>query len=280
MTGQKQENILEMLLAVVPYLCQILGEESVLTIADLEKQLFISQGKKLKLPVKPGDEIKEGSITYACVKSGEIVSKKIPAEVYGVPYIGKGIPVRSQNGDLIGSINLGIPIETQESINNMAVELNDFIEKINMTSCNLMSVSEELASAAQMLAGNTSNIETDVKEMDSVIDLINEVSDRTHLLGINAAIEAARAGDKGRGFNVVAEEIRNLANRAKASVKEIDKNLKHIQDTILYFGTEAGKISAVSQEQAATTGELSANMETIEAMAKNLARIAEELVNK
>jgi len=275
---EAQENKLQRLIELSPYLHQILGEDALMTIADTKQQLFVAQGQKLQLPVKAGDPIKPGSITDLCLKSGKLEIQKIPANVYGVPYIGKGIPVTDESGQIIGGINLGIPIAIQEIVTDMALELSNFTSTMNTTSSNLMSASEELAATAQQLADNTAGIEKDIKKMDTVIELIKEISDQTHLLGLNAAIEAARAGEHGRGFNVVAEEIRKLASRTHNSVKEIGQDLKRIQETILSFNTYTQEISAVSEEQAATTQEMSATMEKISKMAEELFQVAEELV--
>ncbi|WP_051273262.1 methyl-accepting chemotaxis protein [Desulfotruncus alcoholivorax] len=272
-------NNLQALLKVAPYLHQIVGLDNVFTLAGTEKYLCVYQGTKLKLPVNDGDPIKAGSIADTSLKSGKTTVKRIPKEVLGTPYIGKGIPVTDDTGNVIGAIAIGISIETQEKISNMAVDLNAFLGNISTTSSNLMSASEELAATAQELADNTSGIEKDIKDMDSVIALIKEVSSQTHLLGLNAAIEAARAGDQGRGFNVVAEEIRKLASKTNTSVKEIGDKLKHIQETVLGFATHTHEISAVSQQQAATTEEIAANMEKIRAMAEELAQISEQMLN-
>ena len=268
---------LELLIKAAPYLHQVVGEDCFFSLADREKYIYVTQGKKLQLPLQKGDQIKEGSIAGTSFKAGKRVTKRIPKEVYGTPYIGLGIPVFNGDGPAIGAIAIAKPIDTQEKVSVMAEELSNSMENISTVSSNLMSASEELAATAQNLSENTSGIEKDIKDMDTVIALIKEVSDQTHLLGLNAAIEAARAGEHGRGFNVVAGEIRKLAAKTQSSVKEISNKLKHIQETVFGFTTQTHEISAVSQQQAASTEEITASMQKIETMAEDLARLSEEL---
>jgi len=275
---QLTSDNLQMLVHLAPYLHQILGEESVLTITDRERYLYMGQGTKLTLPVKSGDSFTEGSMAHTTMKAGQKVVKRVPKEVLGTPYIGLGIPVHDGDGRFIGAIAIGKPIEIQEKVSAMAEELSSSMENISTVSSGLMSASEQLAATAQELAENTSGIEKDIKEMDNVIALIKEVSDQTHLLGLNAAIEAARAGEHGRGFNVVAGEIRKLAAKTQNSVKEIGDKLKHIQETMLNFTTQTHEISAVSQQQAASTEEITASMQKIESMAEDMARLSEDLL--
>ena len=92
--------------------------------------------------------------------------------------------------------------------------------------------------------------------MDSITKLIREISDQTNLLGLNAAIESARAGEHGRGFSVVAEEIRKLATRTKDSVKQINEEMKKISDSVGEIALNIQQIAAASEEQAAISGEV------------------------
>ena len=97
----------------------------------------------------------------------------------------------------------------------------------------------DISSGAQQIAATSSSmeetamsLEAHVGDINKIIRFINEVSNQTNLLGLNAAIEAARAGDHGRGFAVVAEEVRKLSASSAQSVKEIRQLLTNIEQVI------------------------------------------------
>ncbi|MCL6611983.1 MAG: chemotaxis protein [Peptococcaceae bacterium] len=271
------ENDLTHLLKVTRYLRQVLGDDPSFSLSDTEKYIYHSPSERLKLGLKAGDAIKPGSIAETCIKTGERVVKNIPREVMGTPFIGIGIPIKDDDR-VIGTIAIGIPVDTQEKVSRMAVDLNSSLAGIIDSSNNLMSASEQLAAAAQELARNTSEISGEIREMDQVIELIKEVSDQTHLLGLNASIEAARAGDQGKGFNVVAEEIRKLAAKTNSSVKDISGKLKKIQETVLDLSARIQQVSSVSQHQASSAGEIASRIDQLGTMSGELAKLADELV--
>lgn len=271
------ENDLTHMLKVAHYLRQVLGEDPSYSVSDTERYIYHSPSERLKLGLKAGDPIKPGSIAETCIKTGQRVIRTIPREVMGTPFTGIGIPI-FEGKNVIGTIAIGIPIDTQEKVSQMAENLNNSLGGIIISSNNLMSASEQLAATAQELAQNTSGISSDIREMDNVIALIKEVSDQTHLLGLNAAIEAARAGDQGRGFNVVAEEIRKLASKTNSSVKDISGKLKKIQETVLDLNSQIHQVSSVFQHQASSAEEIASRIEQLGSMSEELAKLAEELV--
>jgi methyl-accepting chemotaxis protein len=103
---------------------------------------------------------------------------------------------------------------------------------------------------------------------------IKQIADETKMLGLNAAIEAARAGESGRGFGVVAEEIRKLSDDSRETVVKIRDLTRSIEEKL----NETASLSAASmrsgEEQAAATEELNASVEEILALAQELDSIS------
>jgi methyl-accepting chemotaxis protein len=122
------------------------------------------------------------------------------------------------------------------------------------------SLVNEVNSAAQVIR----NLEKESENIGSVLDVIRGIAEQTNLLALNAAIEAARAGEQGRGFAVVADEVRTLASRTQQSTREI-------QDMILRLQSGAGNAVKVMEGAQSKAQESS---DRVEKAAESLAMIA------
>jgi methyl-accepting chemotaxis protein len=144
----------------------------------------------------------------------------------------------------------------KESINGETV-VTEAVESIN-----------NLASEVDKSANVVNRLESESEAIGSVLDVIRGIAEQTNLLALNAAIEAARAGEQGRGFAVVADEVRTLASRTQESTQEIQQMIENLQSG----SSEAVKVMQNSRDTTQLT------VEKAEEAAQSLKKIASSIV--
>lgn len=150
---------------------------------------------------------------------------------------------------------------------------------IHNTVSNIQGLATQLQTASTAVA----DLDLDVKNIAKVLDVIGDIAEQTNLLALNAAIEAARAGEQGRGFAVVADEVRNLAGRTQTSTKEIQQMIHNLQEgscnaiqTIQICGQTSQSSVQESENAASALALIVSALESVSSMSHQIATAAAE----
>jgi len=144
--------------------------------------------------------------------------------------------------------------------------------------CSLNELAKDANTVLNNMVGNATELVEQIKNIDSISQSVSEIADKTNLLSLNAAIEAARAGEYGRGFSVVAEEVRKLADQTKTAVKEVKNISKQMDKKAMDTGNIVSNVKHIFEQYIGDTAKvaeiMSENVKKVEQSADAVENIA------
>lgn len=275
-TQKEVHPVLKSFIQVAPYLKFLVNDDITIGIYDTEKLLLNIPAKTFSLNVTPGDPLIEGDIITNAIRQNKNQAMIVPAEILGVNLVSRAIPVHDEQGKVIGGVGVGLNVEKANTLSEIADSLSSVIDDVTNTVQDMAVSVNELATNISFVSEKASEVTNSVELIDKVAKVVKETADQSNLLGLNAAIESARAGEHGRGFGVVADEIRKMATNSKDSVEEIQKITSQIKQVIDDLEKDINKVNLESTTQSASIEEITATMEEINQTIHSLAELARE----
>ncbi|MCR4437102.1 MAG: methyl-accepting chemotaxis protein [Clostridiales bacterium] len=271
-----EEKNLRSYIDSMPSIIETVQEDITICVIDLKTNIVLASvdGKTLESPFKAGTETEDAMGAFAKVKKEkkQMVSM-VPEALFGFPVKGILTPVINEEGEVVAIVSVSKSMAVETQIEESTSSLFNSMEQLNAGIEEIASSSQQLSSFIKGIVEFTGQTQDKIKEIDSIIQVIKNISSQSNLLALNATIEAARAGEAGRGFSVVANEMGKLSTLSKESAEKVAKSLLEMKEAIETIGEQIGKISITSESQAAATEEIAATADEVVGTAKKLSDI-------
>ncbi|MGB3609294.1 MAG: methyl-accepting chemotaxis protein [Cellvibrio sp.] len=160
--------------------------------------------------------------------------------------------------------------ETAQNARNANQITTQGQERIRLAVERVQSLASRISQTAEIMV----RLESEAKNVTSVIDVIRGIAEQTNLLALNAAIEAARAGEQGRGFAVVADEVRTLASRTQQSTEDIQGMLGQLQSGVQHAVESMNASTAMTTEAVTSASEAGESLAGIGSAVQNITNMA------
>uniref|UniRef100_UPI00403F8846 methyl-accepting chemotaxis protein n=1 Tax=Paenibacillus sp. FSL R7-0272 TaxID=2921679 RepID=UPI00403F8846 len=273
-------NIVDALLKSLPYISLILREPASLTVYDHEKVLDVIMTEKFNLGFEKGMTLLDSYQNFAVLKNGrEATLSTLPKEVFGVELDTLNVPIFDDNNNVVAVFCVSYDQSNQNQLEDIIQENQDINANLVDMVQHVAAHAEELQATSEQILENTRLAVQNSSQINKVAGFIREISEQTNLLGLNAAIEAARVGEAGAGFGVVASEVRKLSVDAKQATTDIDASLKDVQQVIQQMEVEVSQIAASSQEQANLVASFTDVIEKLNDTGARMKALSEQLIS-
>lgn len=225
-----------------------------------------------------GADITSDPVATEALKTGKTQHVDVDNAAFGKPIRVQVSPLFDEDtNEVVGAFNLSRPKEVELKLKNISTNIEESLAVISSTI-------EELAVSSSEIHDNQEELNNNIKAVTDLSEKINEVSsfiesiaEKTKMLGLNAAIEAARAGEYGRGFGVVADEIRKLSEQSKDTVSKIKELIEQIIVEVEASNIKSKNSVSSSQEQEAATQQVTSSIEELAKTSEELVKVASQM---
>jgi len=271
-----EKAILRHVIDAAPYIPLFIDEPVSVAVTNTEAFIYNQPCEEIPVVCNLGEPFPAGSTPGMVISSRERTRREVPPHVYGVPFMSYAIPLW-EDGEVVGCLMIAKSIEkikgVKDAISTLSEEIEQVVGVVNAITDEIQVVSEN----NQEIYGMMTKLLEETEKMNGILAVINKLSNSSKMLGLNASIEAARAGQAGKGFAVVASEIERMSNNTTQSAKEIGSMLKGVDDQVNNVSEKSKATSDSVSQQAAALQEIAATIENLSANIKVIETYVQQL---
>jgi hypothetical protein len=275
----REHKIVQAFDTFAPVLADLLPEGGMLCLSTHEKFVKCQGSEKFAMSdIQANTPVREGSSQDLVFKQKKLVTQEVDESLYGIPVSSATAPFFDDNtGAILGGFSVILPRKLAKDLKDIANSLDEGLTGVSASIEQITSATNDVSSNQSHLHEEIGNVKGQLDNINNVMRFIKEIADETNMLGLNAAIEAARVGEAGRGFGVVAEEIRKLSEQSKRTVAQIKELTEQIEKSINTTAAASQSTLAVTEETSAAVQEVNATIEEMTSLAATLTETAANL---
>lgn len=269
---------LDALVLAAPFFKQIHSQDIMIGVTDKEIFHYYAPSKVLDFGLTKGSPIPPDDPSLSNALAGRATTNRLAPELYGATVISSAVPIYDAAGEIIGAFAIAYTLENEDKMEQLTSSIEQISGQLVDMVQNVAAQSEELSATTAQILDNSRKTVEESNQVSKVTGFIREISEQTNLLGLNAAIEAARVGQEGAGFGVVATEVRKLSVHTKEATKTIEDSLNTVQRSIRQMEKEIEAIAASSSEQAELVTEFSDVIERLNQTSGEMAKFINSII--
>lgn len=274
---EELEEALQWIVKFAPIFKKLHTTDVAITISDREKVVEQLMSNSFSVDYAVGRMLDPQEPMSVAMKSNEIQVVHVPEEYYGVALNVILVPIEDENNRVIGCIAVSKNLDNQLTLQRVAEQFSASSEEMSASTEQLASSSVEFNNFMKNLAEAQSDMSQQVENTTKILEMINAVAKNTRILGFNAGIEAARSGEYGRGFSVVAREITKLADQSANSVNEIKQLLDQLKGKVDQVATIVKDTVEIADSQSTSINEISETIQHLTEVAEDIEELAKKL---
>lgn len=252
-------------------------DDVALLVADRTRVRAVVPARTFALAAAEGYELRPGDGLYEAVRDGRVHQVRLNESVFGTAVVVKAVPIPGEGAHPVGAMAACVRVEAHEQLFALANTLSSSVQQTSATLQEMAASMQVLAASLGDIARESRAVLTAVRDVRSISDEVREIADTSRILGLNASIEASRAGEHGRGFAVIAREIRRLAEGAREQTEVIAQNTRRMVEMLEALNAAIERVDREAEAQQEAMEALAAAMQEVSQVSVDLVSFAQGL---